>query len=293
MILAVDIGGTQIKYGVLSPLGEFVPPFPAVFPTPGTNIVTKLDSLIGDIRQSHSLKAVGISIAANVGRDGAVLHATNLPISTPIELGRMLTGSLGIPVKIENDGNCAALAVSRFPGVAEDDTFVVLTLGTGVGGGIVYNGKLMDSGTGAVAELGHIVVDPAGPLCGCGKHGCLEAFIGESALVERYNRKAVRQLHSTLEISRLLEREDKGALDVARFAGETLGRGMAIISDIIAPRSFYVAGGVAGLGLPFLTAARESLDRLCFLRLLKQTPSIELVKDAHLLSLKGAWVLAS
>ncbi len=293
MIMAIDIGGTQIKYGVLNPSGQFVSSFPRIYSTPETNLVPELNSLIQEIQKNSPLKAVGISIAANVGRDGTVFHATNLPISTPIELGKMLTESLGIPVKIENDGNCAALAVSKSPGIPEKDTFVVLTLGTGVGGGIIYNGELMESGTGAVAELGHIVVDPAGPLCGCGKQGCLEAFIGEPALVERYNRKAARQLHSTLEISRLLEREDKGALDVARFAGEILGRGMAIISDIIAPRSFYVAGGVAGLGVPFLTATKESLGRHCFLRLFTRTPSVEFVKDAHLLSLKGAWVLAS
>jgi len=289
----MDIGGTKIKYGVLNPSGQFVSSFPRMFSTPETNLVPELNSLILEIQKDFPLKAVGISIAANVGRDGTVFHATNLPISTPIELGRILTENLGIPVKIENDGNCAALAVSKSPGIPENDTFVVLTLGTGVGGGIIYNGELMDSDTGAVAELGHISLDPEGPLCGCGKQGCLEAFIGESALVERYNRKASRQLHSTLEISRLLETEDEGALDVARFAGETLGRGMAIISDIIAPRSFYVAGGVAGLGVPFLTATRESLSRQCFLRLFTRTPSVELVKDAHLLSLKGAWVLAS
>ncbi|NOY22504.1 MAG: ROK family protein [Acidobacteria bacterium] len=293
MIAAVDIGGTQTKYGVMNNAGQFIPPFPKSFPTPGTGFVAKLNTLILEIRESFPLKAVGISIAANVGREGTVLHATNLSISTPVELGRTLSENLGIPVKIENDGNCAALAISRFAGISKKDTFVVLTLGTGVGGGIIYNGELMDSGIGAAAELGHIVVDPAGPLCGCGKHGCLEAFIGESALVARYNRNADQPLHAALEISKLLKSGDEDALAVARFAGEQLGRGMAIISDIIAPRSFYIAGGVAGLGMPFLTAAKESLSRQCFLRLLNRTPSVELVAEAHLLSLKGAWVLAS
>ena len=293
MIAAVDIGGTQVKYGVFDTGGQFISPFPKSFPTPETGLVAKVNSLILEIQRNFPLKAVGISIAANVGREGTVLYATNLPISTPVELSRALSEKLGVPVKAENDGNCAALAVSRFIGIPEKDTFVVLTLGTGVGGGIIYNGELMDSGAGAAAELGHIVVDPAGPLCSCGKHGCMEAFIGESALVARYNRGAVRPVHSTREISGLLKSGDQEALVLAQFAGEQLGRGMAIISDIIAPRSFYVAGGVAGLGVPFLTAAKESLSRQCFLRLLNRTPSVELVTEAHLLSLKGAWVLAS
>ncbi len=293
MIAAFDIGGTQIKYGVLNNAGQFISSFPRILPTPETDFVSKLNALIFEIRDSFPLKAVGISIAANVGKDGTVLHTTNLSISTPVELGRTLSENLGIPVKIENDGNCAALAVSRFAAISEKDTFVVLTLGTGVGGGIIYNGELMDSGLGATAELGHILVDPEGPLCSCGKHGCLEAFIGESALVARYNRNADQPLHTALEISELLKSGDKGALAVARFAGEQLGRGMAIISDIIAPRSFYIAGGVSGLGMPFLTAAKESLSRQCFLRLLTRIPSVELVAEAHLLSLKGAWIVAS
>ena len=293
MIAAFDVGGTRIKIGVLNRSGEFISPFPRSIPTPSEGLKEKLNSLILEIRKNFPLEAVGISIAANVTREGCVLHATNLPISTPVDLGQILMEDLGIPVRIENDGNCAALAVSRFADVSPEDTFVVLTLGTGVGGGIFYKGRLMDSSTGAVAELGHIVVDPAGPLCGCGKHGCLEAFIGESALVARYNISSIQPLETALQISERLEAGDTEALAVARFAGEQLGRGMAIISDIIAPRSFYVAGGVAGLGLPFLTAARESLHRQCFLRLLNRVPSVEFVREAHLLALKGAWVLVS
>ncbi len=293
MIAALDIGGTWTKYAVLNHSGEFVPPFPKQLPTSKELLTSGLTGLILALQQEFPLDSVGISIAANVTGNGEVIHTTNLPLSPPIPLAGPLSEALALPVFLENDGNCAALAVSRFSGVPENAAFVVLTMGTGIGGGIICDGKLMVSETGAIAELGHITIDPAGPLCACGKHGCLEALIGESALVSRYNRIAGEPLSSTRELSIRMKKGDTAALSVAAFAGEQLGKGMAIISDVIAPRSFYVAGGVSGLGAPFLTAAEKSLSRECFLRLFNRVPSVELVAEAHLLSLKGAWVLAS
>lgn len=293
MILAVDVGGTQTKYAVLDDSGHFVPPFPESMPTAKKDFLKQLTALVENVSRSFPVKAVGISIAANVSREGTVLHATNLPILLPLELGRVLSERLGLPVKVENDGNCAALGVFHFLKLPEDGTFVVMTLGTGVGGGIIYRGKLLDSGSGAASELGHIVIDPAGPLCGCGKRGCLEALIGESALVERYNLTGIRPVQSAVEISKQLAAGDEAALALVQFAGEQLGRGMAVVSDIMAPQAFYLGGGVSGLGEPLLDAARAGLAENCFLRLLGRVPTVERVPEQQLLSLKGAWVLAS
>ncbi|NOZ13915.1 MAG: ROK family protein [Acidobacteria bacterium] len=292
MILAVDIGGTRIKYGVMTPSGSFLSSFPRQIVTPQSGLIEALAVLLSGVAKAFPVRAAGISIAANVNREGVVLHATNLGMPCPVDLCGFLSGKLGIAVKAENDGNCAALAVFRFEEAVAQRTFVVITLGTGVGGGIICNGGLLASDAGAAAELGHIVLDPAGPGCPCGKRGCLEAYIGEAALVERYNReKAQPPLKTALEISTRLKEGDKTAAEVACFAGERLGRGMAVISDIISPDAFYIAGGVAGLGGPMLTAAEKTLSRTCFLRTLNRVPEIRPVRERKWLSLRGAGVL--
>ncbi len=292
MILAVDIGGTYIKYGIMTSSDVFAPSFPKQIATPIRGLAEALITLFAGIAAEFPIRGVGISIAANVNRESKIVYATNLKSSVPVNFCTVLSKKLGVVVKAENDGNCAALAVSRFPETSGENTFVVMTLGTGVGGGIVCNGELLTSDFGAAAELGHIVLDPMGPQCNCGKRGCLEAYIGESALVERYNREKPQfPLETALEISNRLNKGDKTAAEITRFTGEQLGYAMALISDIVSPDAFYIAGGVAGLGGALISAARETLAKNCFLRLLNHVPAIRLVPEGRWLSLKGAGVL--
>lgn len=291
MFLVVDIGGTITKYAVVNELGDFVRPFPASFPTPRGSLVQELIERFLPLIDEYDLVAAGVSIAANVDDDGKVLYSTNLSIDRDYPLGASLSEELGVPVVVENDGNCAALAVSRTLPREGNNPLIVLTLGTGVGGGVIINDELLKTANGGAAELGHIVVDPRGPRCACGKWGCLEAFVGEAGLVSRYNQESRSPVESAAELFHRLTANEQLAIDVVSDTGDILGKGLAIMSDIIAPQAIYVVGGLAGLGDYLLTAARESLAKNCFLRHVDAVPQVMRLQDSHLLPLKGAWVL--
>ena len=204
---------------------------------------------------------------------GVPVTTVHLPL-TDVPVRDILSERLGVPVVLDNDATCATIAEWRFGAARGASDVLVLTLGTGIGGGIVTNGQLVRGATGAAGELGHMIVDEDGPLCACGHHGCLEAVASGSALGREGLRVAraldqrdsdsalARALAAGQEITGFLVTElahdgDPAARDVVALIGARLGVGIASLVNGFNPEVVVVGGGVSAAGELLLQPARE------------------------------------
>jgi glucokinase len=265
LTIGVDIGGTKIAAGVVDEHGKILAR--ARRPTPSDD-PSKVEDVIADaIRElavAYTVEAVGLGAAGFVGEDrSTILFAPNLawrhePLREAIER------RLALPAVIENDANAAAWAEVRFGAAAGESNVVVVTVGTGIGGGIVVNGQLVRGRHGVAAEIGHLSMVPDGRRCGCGNDGCWEQYASGRALVAEARALASRAPESA---ERLLElaggrpghidgpavtaaaREgDEAALEAFRIVGTWLGRGFADLAAVLDPAVFVLAGGVSSAG---------------------------------------------
>lgn len=291
MRLVCDIGGTGIKYGIMTGKREFRAGFPFTDPTPGENLLETILTRLSTLVRDHVVTDVGVAIAANVNDDGIVTHSTNLAIEPGTPLAQILAQRLQLPVFLGNDGNVAALAVSVLPAAAGLDPIVAVTLGTGIGGGIINGGRLVRGRAGAGSELGHVLIEPKGPRCGCGNTGCLESFAGAGAVLGRYNERTDHPVSSVKALSSRMRAGEADAIDTVRDTGMFIGRALVTVSAIIAPQAIFLTGGVAGLGEILRQAVQDELDDHAFLRHMNQVPGVYLVADPYLV-LKGAMELA-
>jgi glucokinase len=227
---------------------------------------------------SYSVESVGISAAGFVSSDRKTMLATpNIAGWNGVDLDAQLTSLLGLPVVIENDANAAAWGEAAFGAGRGHDHLLIVTVGTGIGGGIVVNGNLYRGGFGTAAEIGHMRVVPEGHLCGCGARGCFEQYASGSALM-RHAREAIS---ATPELARNLLALGNGTLDgltgkhiteaaqsgdpVALAAFNTtahfLGAGIASLCVILDPTRVVIGGGVVEAGEILLAPTRESMVR--------------------------------
>lgn len=217
---------------------------------------------------------VGIGCAGTVDlRRGVVVTSPNLPL-TGAPVAALVRDRLGLPVFLDNDANVAAWAEVQVGAARGHQHVVMLTVGTGVGGGLVLDGRLYRGSTGAAAEIGHTVIVAGGELCGCGGRGCLEAYVSGKAL-ERVARRLLQE-RSGVEVEALRaldEREgltgkavgglalqgDPDALFVVDEVGRWLGIGLSNVVNILNPDMIVVGGGLGDLGELLLAPARRVL----------------------------------
>ncbi len=290
MQLVCDIGGTGIKYGISTENGDFVAGFPFTEPTPRNDLLDVISDRLSGLAGKHAVEWVGIAVAANVDGNGMVTHATNLGLSPGLPLAQTLSNRLRLPVYVENDGNTAAMAVSHLPEASGLDPIVVVTLGTGIGGGIISQGRLLRGLSGAAAELGHIMIDPRGPRCACGNRGCVEAFAGAQAVLSRHNARAPSPVAGLESLSEQVRSGDPDAMDTVTDTGTFIGRALVSVSAIIAPQAIFLTGGMAGFGDLLQHAVQAELNSHAFLRHMKRVPEVRLIEDPYLV-LKGAMEL--
>ena len=260
----VDVGGTTVKMGLFTPEGEVISKWE--IPTRTEN---NGDKIIGDIADAISGKitseginkedvlGVGIGVPGPVDKDGIVHRAVNLNWGN-VELEKELGEITGLTVKAGNDANVAALGELWKGGGQGYDDMVLVTLGTGIGGGIIVNGKMLVGYMGAGGEIGHIhLVDDEEEACGCGNHGCFEQY-GSATGITRLakGRLAKDDKPSVLrdgEVSAktvfdAVKAGDEVAIEIAEEIGKYLGKGFAIISSICNPKAFVIGGGVSKAG---------------------------------------------
>ncbi|MGD1048644.1 MAG: ROK family protein [Candidatus Krumholzibacteriaceae bacterium] len=272
LVLGVDIGGTDIKLGLVTEEGEIrgsgkIPTEPAS--GPGTAAARVRRWLDENARGAGRVVAAGVGCAGLVDGERGFLHMSpNMPGWDDVPLGSIFGAALACPVVVENDANAAAYG-EWAKGVGRGmRNFVCLTLGTGVGGGIIVNGELYRGSSGFAGEIGHTVIAVDGPPCTCGNRGCLEAFIGAKAIVARaldLHRAApgTRQgWDSTLTVEAVSRAASAGdAVAVAALAGtgRYLGVALANIVHVLSPEAIAIGGGVAGAGDFILAPARAAL----------------------------------
>lgn len=269
-LIGVDLGGTTIKFAILTEKGEIQQKWSIE-----TNILSDGQLIIPDIIDSinHHLDMYGMSAdqfdGIGLGSPGTIDHekgtikgAYNLNWTNEVYPVRDIEKGTGLPVTIENDANVAALG-ERWQGAGNNAKEVVfVTLGTGVGGGIIANGQLLQGANGAAGEIGHVTVDPNGFMCTCGKRGCLETIASATGIVRVARDRASEyagdselkamlddgQDISAKDVFDLAKKDDDLALIVADYVCDSLGFVLGNIANTLNPKYVVIGGGVSAAG---------------------------------------------
>jgi glucokinase len=271
----IDVGGTKIAGGVVDEEGAIVEELQVVSPaTDVSAIEDAIEKLVTDLRSRHAIEAVGVGAAGYIDRARAVvLFAPNLAWRD-LDLKADLERTLGLPVVVENDANAAAWGEFQYGAGHDVDDLLLVTVGTGVGGGVVLDGALFRGAFGVGAEIGHMRVVPDGILCGCGYRGCFEMYASGSALV-RETRAAARA--GSVPAAGLLERAggdpaaitgplvtdaardgDAFAIEQLAVIGRWLGEGIASLAAVLDPAVVVIGGGVSEADELLLGPARTA-----------------------------------
>jgi glucokinase len=263
IVLGIDIGGTTTTLGFTDKEGNMLAE--TVIPTLSQQHITEylprlytaIDALFAPLQASHSWKAIGIGVPNGNYFKGTVENPPNLQWGGVVHLCRLFDEKYKLPTFLTNDANAAAIGEMKF-GVAKNmKDFVLLTLGTGLGSGIVVNGELVYGHTGFAGELGHTTVNYDGRLCGCGKRGCLETYVSVTGIRRTVSKlladslvhselRAVSQEQLTGEmITDEALKGDKIALQAFEYTGEIFGRKLAEFTVFTSPEAFILFGGLA------------------------------------------------
>jgi glucokinase len=275
-VIGVDIGGTKLLAGAFD--ADLTVSHRTNRPVLGLDQVELLDMIADAVEQIGAavgeVAAVGFGLPCTFDlRTGVAVQAVHLPLRE-LAFAAVMRERLGLPVFADNDGNCSALAEVRTGAARGAADAVMITLGTGIGSGIVIDGRVYRGWMGAGAEIGHMVVDMDGPPChgNCPNHGCLEVMASGTALV-RYASLAVSRrpdtaLGAALEegreltgplVTALAEAGDPVAIEALAAIGRNLGVGLASVVNIFNPEVIVVGGGVIGAGELLLAPAREEM----------------------------------
>jgi glucokinase len=275
MAIGVDIGGTKVAAGVVDENGQVLTRARRRTPSRDPeHLVDVVVEIVRQLRTENDVEIVGVGAAGFIdAARSTVLFAPNLSWRNA-PLRAQISERLGIDVVIENDANAAAWGEFRFGAGENDPDLVCLTIGTGIGGGLVLNGALHRGRFGIAGEPGHMRVVPGGRLCGCGNRGCWEQYASGNALVRAAREIATERpddARRLLQLSggeveaidgpvvtRAAQEDDPAAIDCFDEIGKWLGQGMADLAAILDPGRFVVGGGVAEAGELLMRPAREN-----------------------------------
>ena len=270
--IGVDVGGTKIAAGIVSPKGEILEE--VRYPTPHSpgKLVEAIAGAISEVGDGAEVGGVCLAVPGLIlAQENRVVFSPNLRAVEGIPLKDELDPKIGLPLTIENDGNAAAWGEFRFGVGSEADHLVFVTLGTGIGGGVITHGVLMRGSQGSGGELGHVTVHATGPRCSCGNRGCLEALASGSSIGRRAREVAAEHPDSALgrlaakrqvlgeDVTELARGGDALALGVLEETGTWLGVGLAGFVNIFNPEVVAVGGGAMEAGDLILGAARREV----------------------------------
>jgi predicted NBD/HSP70 family sugar kinase len=238
--------------------------------TPGgvVDAIEKMTSILLERSSAAQDRLLGIGIGIGIG--GHVNGATGEVVSSPllnwhdVPLQKLVTDRMGLPVVIENDVNTLAVAEQWFGAGSSFPSFALVTIGAGVGCALVLNGQLWRGVSGVAGEFGHMIVDPDGPQCHCGKRGCLEALVGDTAIASAMSAAAGRRISRVSQVVSAAHAGDPDACRVFSQAGVALGRAIAALLNLLNPPLVILSGeGITASDL-FMDALRAELDRDAF-----------------------------
>lgn len=278
----VDIGGTTIKMGLFTTEGNLMDRWeiPTRTEEGGTHILNDIAAAVEKKLKKEGIskldvEGIGIGVPGPVGPDGTVLGCINLGWDV-FNVEKRMYSLTGFRCKAGNDANVAALGEMWQGGGKGHKDVVMVTLGTGVGGGVIIGGKILSGINGAAGEIGHIpMYDDDPEPCGCGKHGCLEQYASANGIVritKRYfqtrpdaesSLKSVQSLTSR-EISEEARKGDTVALEMVGQVGYLLGKALASIACVVNPEVFVIGGGMSKAGDILIDSIRKEYRRFAF-----------------------------
>jgi glucokinase len=283
--IGVDVGGTKIAAAVVTPDGRVLKEARLPTPTTGRRLVDSIAQAVLEVKEDFEVGGVCLAVAGLIlAQENKVVFSPNLHAVEGIPLRDELEPRIGLSLTLENDANAAAWGEFRFGAGSEAEHLVFVTLGTGIGGGVITHGVLLRGAQGAGGELGHVTIQATGPRCACGNRGCLEALASGTAIQRRAREVAVERPGSALgrlaverkvigeDVTRLAREGDEAALSVLEEAGRWLGIGLAGFVNMFNPEVVAIGGGVAKAGELILEAARAEVQ------LRARSPSRDLVE---------------
>lgn len=271
VVAGIDIGGTNTTIGLVSESGRVLTKSgikTRQFPEIG-EFVEKASGLIQQQLESMKseygeLKLLGVGIGAPNANPyhGTIENAPNLSWRGIVPLAKLFSEKLGTECKITNDAKAAALGEMQFGAAKGMKDFLVITLGTGLGSGIVANGKLIYGFDGFAGELGHVIIVPEGRVCGCGRKGCLETYVSATGLVRTYLelKKEEGATPSAREIAERAQTGEPEAIETYRRTGELLGFALANSVAYTSPEAIFLFGGLIRAGELLFKPTRESFE---------------------------------
>ncbi|MET0467586.1 MAG: ROK family glucokinase [Aeromicrobium sp.] len=274
--IGVDIGGTKIAAGLVSETGEILDSLAEPTPADSTKIPAVVADLVERLTGDELAAGIGIGAAGFVGEDrSTVRFAPNIDWREE-QLGQHVRALVDLPVVVENDANAAAWGEFRFGAGEDTDDLLLITIGTGIGGGIVHHGQLFRGGFGVAAEIGHMRLVPDGILCGCGQRGCYEQYGSGRALVRDARERVLNEDPGAAAlaalaggdldritgpgVTRLAQEGDPLSVELLAELGRWIGEGAAVLATILDPSVIAIGGGVAAAGDLLLVSVLDAFE---------------------------------
>jgi glucokinase len=286
LVIGIDLGGTKISTALVDSTGEVVASdYRETLATQGQDAV--IERMLAAARQAMAKADATQQQAAAVGigapgpldvRTGVVVAPPNLPGWDHVPLKQRIEERLGIATYLDNDANAAALGEHRF-GAGQGTTHMIyVTVGTGIGGGLILDGRLYHGDSGIAGEIGHTTILPDGPRCGCGNRGCLEALASGTAIAREARERVARGVPTLIcdlaqgdseritarLVAEAARQGDRVAGEILSEAMEYLGIGMANLVNLFNPQVIVIGGGLANVGELLFAAARRVIDQRAF-----------------------------
>lgn len=276
--IGVDLGGTNIKAAVVDNENGIIEQ--VTTPTQANlgkdHLLDRIAETIKDLIKSHDIIGIGMGLPGMVSKDQTTVNnPPNLPGWTSVNAAEEISSRTGLSCKIENDANVAAIGSMHFGAGQQFDSFIMITLGTGVGGGIIYDRKLFKGTEGMAGELGHVIIDYHGPLSNSVTRGTVEAYLGQRFL-SRFATDLISQNPSNLlykkfsndfsklepiDLTRSAKEGNELAIEILAKSGQRLGYAIINYVHMMDIRKFVVSGGVSKAGSFLFEPAREIIQK--------------------------------
>jgi glucokinase len=280
LVIATDLGGTHLRAAAIDRSGRIYERIKLSTPNKGpaeelvNALVQAAETLRLETKDKGIIKALSVAVPGSVNfKEGSISQAPNLPFLNDFRLADAIKERLSVPIILENDANAAAIG-EMWQGAAQNyKTLLCLTLGTGVGGGIVLDGEVWRGLDGMAAEIGHLIIEPEGHPCGCGSRGCLEVYASATAIV-RMARELLPNYSDSLlsKVDKITAEEvyncgihgDALSLEVFKKMGYYLGIGLTSLINLFNPEMIVIGGGVADGWEMFINHAYEQIRTRAF-----------------------------
>ena len=268
--IGVDLGGTNLRAAAFDASGKLLAKVSG-----STPVADGPQAVVGDIARSveqlrqqfgrENLAGIGAGVPGNILMDeGVIAGWGNMPSFNGFPMRAELEKKIGARVFLENDANAAALGEKWMGAGQQVENLVMLTLGTGVGGGIIVDGKVLHGYLGMAAELGHITVVPNGMPCGCGNRGCVEKYASASAVAAMSRNLILGHDLTAEEVFKMAAGGNTRAQEIFRVVGESLGIALAALVNVFNFPLYLIGGGVIGAWDYFAPAMLAEVERRCF-----------------------------